>query len=55
MGLYGIGGTYYSTKWDGQGNGPSDGSRDTHAVDAVYNGASASPYPTVFYTVWWTT
>jgi hypothetical protein len=55
FGLYGIGSTYYSTKWDGKGHGPSNGARATHAVDGVYNGAVASPYPSVYYTVWWTT
>ena len=55
FGLYGIGDTYFSTKWDGKGNGPNDGARATHAVDSVYNGASASPYPWVYWTVWYTT
>ena len=55
FGLYGKGITYYSTKWDGKGSGPSDGARDTHQVDGVYNGASASPYPGVFTSWWYTT
>jgi hypothetical protein len=54
FGLYGVGTTYFSTKWDGGGGGPSDGSRETHAVDAVYDGANASPTAGVFGKVWWT-
>jgi hypothetical protein len=55
FGVYTSTSTAFSTKWDGQGHGPNNGARDTHAVDAVYNGASASPYPGVNYTVWYTT
>jgi hypothetical protein len=55
FGLYSKTSTYYSTKWDGQGNGPNNGSRETHSVDGVYNGASASPYPTVDAQWWYTT
>lgn len=53
FGLYSVGSTYFTSKWDGQGSGPSNGSRETHGVDGVYNGASASPYPSVYYTAWW--
>jgi hypothetical protein len=55
FGLYSIGATSYSTKWDGRGHGPSNGSRATHHVDGVYNGATANPYPGVFTTWWYTT
>jgi len=55
FGLFNIGTNFFSTKWDGQGHGPNNGARATHAVDGVYNGASANPYPGVFFTVWWTT
>src|SRR4051812_40587574 len=54
FGLYSVGSRDYSTKWDGKGSGPNDGARDTHQVDGVYNGASASPYPGV-YAYWWYT
>jgi len=54
-GLYSINSTSYSTKWDGKGNGPSDGSRSTNAVDGVYNCGSCSYLPTVSATWWYTT
>lgn len=53
FGVYDIGTTVFTAKWDGQGHGPSNGSRDTHGVDSVYNGASASPYPSLVWTYWW--
>jgi hypothetical protein len=55
FGLYGVGNTYFSTKWNGNGHGPSDGARATHAVDAVNNGPGASPRPSVLYHIWYTT
>lgn len=43
----------FESKWDGQGSGPSNGSRAAEGVDGVYNGASANPYPGILYYVWW--
>ena len=53
FGLYSVGSHYFTSKWDGQGSGPSNGARETHGVDGVYNGAGASPFPGVYYTVWY--
>ena len=54
FGVYTVSAKDYSTKWDGKGDGPSDGARDTHQVDGVYNGSTANPFPGV-YADWWYT
>jgi hypothetical protein len=53
-GLQTIDATQFTTKWDGDGDGPSQGSRSTTGVDSVHNGATASPYPSLVWRYWWT-
>lgn len=42
-GLHSISQTSFYTKWDGQNNGPNNGSRNTGGVDEVHSPPSASP------------
>jgi hypothetical protein len=52
-GAYDVTNQTFTTKWDGKGNGPHDGSRGTHGVDSVHNPPSGSWNRTLPWTVWW--
>lgn len=52
-GLYYIGPLNFTTKWDGKGSGPHDGSRSTHGVASVHSPSGASWGRTLPWEVWW--
>jgi hypothetical protein len=52
-GVFYIGPLNFTTKWDGQGSGPSDGARATHGVASVHNPPAATTDRNVPWTVWW--
>jgi hypothetical protein len=54
-GLYELSNTRFTTKWDGEGNGPSDGSRSTVSVAAVHSPSNApGAVRWLRWHVWWT-
>lgn len=52
-GVYAITNQTFTTKWDGQGDGPNDDVRYTHGVAAVHSPSSASPTRSLPYQIWW--
>lgn len=52
-GLHYISQWTFQTKWDGQGSGPNNGSRDTSGVDTVHSPGSASPSRGTSLHYWW--
>ena len=53
FGVYAITNTKFASKWDGQGNGPSDGARSVIQDAAVHSPSNAAVPRSLPYTVWW--
>lgn len=53
-GVYTINNQTFTTKWNGKGNGPSDGARATHGVSSTHSPSSASATRGLPFKLWWT-
>jgi len=53
-GFYDVGPSWFKTKWDGDGDGPSDGGRTTHGVFSWYKPSGVDAHlRTLAYQYWW--
>lgn len=53
FGPYDIDTRIFTSRWDGQGSGPSNGAREVHGVSGWHSPSNANPTRSIRYTYWW--
>lgn len=53
FGPYDVDTRLFTSKWDGQGSGPSNGAREVHGVSGWHSPSNANPTRSIRYTYWW--